>query len=127
MANFPIAHPERRDKGLATTDATVTAIDSINVPTERVYAVKSFIVASRNTTSSGGTAGDATHYKISGVFRDSAGTVEQIGDTVKIASETDLGWDVGFSVSSPNVEIQVTGEASVDIDWRCYTHVYKVK
>lgn len=125
MANFPIAHPERRDKGVATEDATVTTIDTIHVPKERVYTVKSFITASRNTTSSGGTAGDAAAYEIWGVFRDSDGTLEQVGTTVKAASEVDGAWDADFSVSGTNILIRVTGEVSVDIDWRCYSKVFK--
>lgn len=127
MANFPIAHPETRNKGLLTEDATVTTIDTINVKTERTFFVKSFITASRNTSSSGGTAGDAATYELSGAFRDTAGTLAQIGSTIKTASEIDLAWDADFSVSGSTVLIRVTGEASTDIDWRCYSTVYKDK
>jgi len=127
MANFPIAHPERRDKGLLTENATATTIDTINVKTERTFFIKSFITVSRNTSSAGGTAGDAATYELSGAFRDTAGTLEQIGSTVKTASKVDLAWDADYAVSGTNVLIRVTGEASTDIDWRCYSTIYKDK
>lgn len=126
MAIYPITRPETRSSGVSTTDATVTTICRVPVRKNEAHSFEATVTGIR-TGGSGGTAGDAVSYKLIGFFRDNSGTMEQIGSTVKTATEVDSSWDADFAASGMNVLIRVTGEASVNIKWRCDVTISRLK
>ena len=61
---------------------------------------------------------EAAGYFFTGTFRRAGGTITQVGSTLMISQNEDVGaWDATMTVSGTNILIQVTG-AAVTIDWQ---------
>jgi hypothetical protein len=101
---------------LATTDATVTTIHTIAVPSSTTLGFKAFIVA-RRTGGASGTAEDGAMYEVNGVWKNVAGTATSIGGSTTVIGESQAGWDVTQVASAGNVLLKVTGASANNVTW----------
>ena len=102
---------------VTTTDATVTTLHTVAIPTSTTVLIKGFIVA-RRTGGASGTAEDGAAYEFSAVYKNVAGTATLIGAAIiTVVGESQAGWDVTLVVSTSNVQIRVTGAAANNITW----------
>jgi len=71
-----------------------------------------------------GTVGDSAKYVVEALFERSSGDVVTSKDENFIVTfEDQAAWDVTFNISSQDIQVQVTGEASKTIEWRCQMEV----
>lgn len=63
-------------------------------------------------------------YFIRGTFRAAGGVVTQIGVTEKSSVEDDSAWDVSFSVSDAQVQINAQGNTGDNVAWECWPSTY---
>ncbi|MGE3852764.1 MAG: hypothetical protein AB7K09_13560 [Planctomycetota bacterium] len=106
----------------ATTDATVTTIWSLTTSSNTTYLIDAYVVARRTNNSS-----ESAGYIRAATFRNASGTASQVGTTGSLlTNESTSSWNVTYSVSSPTVNLQVTGAASNDITWHATVRVRAV-
>lgn len=104
-------------QNVSTTNATVTTLKTVTIPSNTTVLLKATVVA-RRTGGSAGAAGDSASYEIAGTFRENAGTVAQVGTTtVLITHESQAGWDCVFDISGLTVRVRVTGAVNNNINW----------
>jgi hypothetical protein len=99
-----------------TTDATPTTLQRIATNDSRSVYIEAIVVA-RRTGGSSGAVGDTAWYKISGGFKNIAGSIYQIGSTVTDGGEDQAGWGVAFAASGTDIIIVATGAAGNNITW----------
>jgi hypothetical protein len=101
---------------VSTTDATITTILTLPVPTDKTQLLDVNIVG----RDSGGA--DSAVYSFKAMAENSSGTV-----TVSIVSsqiyEDVSGWDATVTTSGSDVLVRVTGAAATNVDWNCATNV----
>ena len=109
-----------------TTDATVTTIRTIPIPspvgasTNSAAQITARIVGVR-TGGSAGAAGDTGAYFIVGCVKNTSGTAALVGTPSKLqASEDQIGWDVSITVSGANALLRVTGATNNNITWTAF-------
>lgn len=107
---------------VATTDATVTTLATIPIPTDTTVHIEATVVA-RRTGGAAGAANDGAGYKIYSVLKNTAGTAIVIGTATSVHGESQAGWDAVVDANSSNARIRVTGAVSNDVSW--YT-IYKL-
>lgn len=95
---------------IKTTDATVTGLIRISVPTNKTVMIEARIVA-QNTT------GSSAFYTLTGAYKNVAGTLTGIGTPDLIAGEDQAGWNVAFSSSGEFAVVTVEGAAANTITW----------
>jgi hypothetical protein len=67
---------------------------------------------------------DSAKYVIEALFnRSGASVVTSLDENFVSIYEDQAAWDVAFNISSQNIQVQVTGEASKTIEWRCQLEV----
>lgn len=110
---------------VATTDATVTTIETIAIAASNTYLIESRIVA-RRTGGTGGTADDGAVYIRRAMVTTKAGTVTISAVQDELTQEDQAGWDATFTVSTTNILIQVTGALDNNITWHSTTFVSNV-
>lgn len=110
---------------VSTTDATVTTLQTITVPATTTIGIETLIVA-RRTGGAAGTAEDGARYKISGVYKNVAGTATIIGVTTVLADEDQAAWDATLDVTGANVRLRVTGAVNNNINWASTTQTYAI-
>lgn len=108
-----------------TTDATVTGLIRVSVPTNKTVMIDAVVVA-RRTGGSSGTAGDSAWYRLTGAYKNIAGTLTGVGSPNLISGEDQAGWDVGFSSTGEFAVVTVTGAANNDITWEGTFSTYTV-
>lgn len=101
---------------VATTNATITTIATIVIPSGTTVMIEAKVVA-RRTGGSAGTAEDGAGYVIYAAYKNAAGTATEIGETAVFTAEDQAGWTCGISGSGANALIRVTGAANNNIDW----------
>lgn len=109
----------------STTDATVTTIDTINVPTGRLFHVKTTVVGKR-TGGASGTDGDCASYYMTATYKNVAGTVSIVGALDVVANEDQVGWDATQTISGTNVLVTVTGASGNNVSWSSRSEIVKV-
>ena len=98
---------------VSTTNATVTLIDTVPIPTDKVVKIIADVVAKKDDlTEQGGFVKQAQ-------FANNSGTVTKQGATGSLFHEAQAGWNVTFVISGTDVLIKVTGAAATNIDWKC--------
>lgn len=110
-----------------TADATQTTIASIQVNANETFAVEVTVVAMEASATS---AGRAVYHKSGLFYRAATGNVTQQGSTVSIqTSESDVNWDLAFTLDTTNQKILVsaTGAAATTIRWKAYLKYIKVQ
>jgi hypothetical protein len=111
---------------VATTDATVTTLQSITIPASTTVQIHARVTA-RRTGGASGTAEDGAGYTIIGTFKNVAGTATQIGATTALSThESQAAWDCVFDVTAATARIRVTGAASNNVTWHTVTRTYPV-
>lgn len=95
-----------------TTDATVTVIDTIPIPTDESVGLRIDVTAIKND----GTK--ALDLSRKATFANDGGTVSLIGtETNSHFERQDVNMDVTLVISGTNVQVKVTGVAATTIDW----------
>ena len=98
---------------LDTVDATPAIIDTIVIPTDKVYQIEVEITSVKSDyTLKGG-------FKIVATYVNNGGVVTLEGRIIYTHRQKETGLDVEFVLNSPNVEITVTGIAATTITWTC--------
>lgn len=110
---------------VATTDATVTTMHTFAIPATTTVALEIMVIA-RRTGGTAGTAEDGGRYKISGVFKNVAGTATLIGGLHRDIDEDQTSWDADLVISSGNVLLKVTGATDNNITWHMTSRVYSL-
>ena len=106
----------------ATTDATVTTVQTITITASNSYLIESRIVA-RRTGGVSGTADDGAVYIRRALVTTKAGTVTISAVQDGLTQEDQAGWDATFTVSGASILVRVTGAASNNITWHATTIV----
>ncbi len=106
-----------KDAEKTTTDATATNIVSIPLAEGQTMSIAAQITGRRTT-------GLSVGYTISAVFkRNSGGNVTIVGQQLNEAVHYDAGaaWTGALVADTSNqtVDVRVTGEISVTINWKC--------
>lgn len=111
---------------IATTDATVTTIQTIAIPASTAVGIE-VIITARRTGGSAGAAGDSAYYQRYACYRNEAGTVAIVGAAATpVTMESQAGWDVTFSISTTNVLVRVTGAANNTVTWHAHIRTWRV-
>lgn len=110
---------------VATTDATVTTIATIAIPTTTSVLIEARVVA-RRTGGSSGTAEDGAAYVIYALYKNVAGTATEINETTAFTGESQSGWDCSVSGSGGDALIRVTGAANNNVTWHVTYRTYSV-
>lgn len=106
---------------VATTDATVTTLQTIPISASNTYMVEARVVA-RRTGGSAGTADDGAAYVVRGTYKTASGTVTLIGSlSAMYTAEDQAGWDATLTISGSNVLVRVTGAANNNVTWHTTT------
>jgi hypothetical protein len=102
---------------VTTTTATPTTGGGVAVSTSGSTAfIKATVVAHR-TGGTGGSTDDGGTFEIEGYFKNSGGTVTQVGSSVMTQNSDQSTWAVSFAISSTTVNVQVTGAANNNVSW----------
>ncbi len=112
----------KRTNRVATTGNTPTLLDSFTLPTERNYWVRAMVVAYGQDTTA---RGQAIWQLIGMVWRTASGNAVLSADGVSSTTRDDgqadgAAWSATLVVSGDDVQVQVTGAASTNIEWACY-------
>ena len=101
-----------------TTDAVLTTIQTLAIPTNKSGIVEARIVA-RRTGGIAGTAGDSAAYIRTVGFKNVAGVVSIISPPVSTSftAEDQAPWNATISVSGTNLIVQVSGAVNNNITW----------
>lgn len=114
-----------RQTRVATTDATVTTIDTVTIAASNSYAIEARVV-SRRTGGTSGAADDGAFHVRSCLVTTKSSVVTITGTTSVVTQEDQAGWDVTFTVSGSTVLIQVTGAANNNVTWHCTAIIQNV-
>jgi hypothetical protein len=107
-----------------TTDATVTTLATITVPTDDRILVTAHVKATR-TGGVAGTAGDAAGYIIHAMLQNLAGTAEIIATQVAALTAEDVSaYACVIDVTGATARIRVTGVADTNITWVAVYETY---
>lgn len=115
----------RAQNRTTTTDATVTALLRVEVPTNKTVMLDACVVA-RRTGGSAGTNGDSAFYHITGAYKNIAGVLTGIGSPVLDAGEDQAAWNVAFTSSGSYAVVTVAGAVNNNITWEGAVSVYTV-
>ena len=96
-----------------TTDATLTTIDTVAIPTDEAILISAKIVAVKDDIT------DKAGVEIEAIYANNSGTVTLQGAVNYQHRQVPTGWDVTFVISGTNVLIRVVGNAATNIDWKC--------
>lgn len=111
--NSPINNRSIAGVAINTTDATQTVAATVTTYNDAIFQVTARVVAAVTSDRSKGAG-----YTLIGVFKNNGGTLTQIGSTTVVSSiESDGGLDAAFAVSSPDIQVKVTGIAATNISW----------
>lgn len=110
----------------ATTDATVTTINTIAVAASTTVMIEAHVRA-RRTGGTSGTAEDAAGYVIYGTYKNVAGTATLVGAVAAdYTAEDQAGWDATLTASGGNVLLRVTGASNNNVTWHSTVRVMQV-
>jgi hypothetical protein len=112
---------------VSTTDATPTAVWSMNIPPETTVLIDVAVVA-RRTGGSAGTAEDGAGYQRLQTFKNVAGVATGIGlATAPVTNEDQPAWTVAFSTGiNDQIDVLVTGAANNNISWYAVVRTFRV-
>jgi len=101
---------------VSTTDATVTTVASITVPTDSALLLQAQIVG-RRTGGTGGANGDASTYIRTARYKNVGGTVTINNLQSDYTSEDQGSWNGTLDVSGTAARIRVNGSANNNVNW----------
>jgi hypothetical protein len=114
-----------RQNRAATTDATVTTLETIAITASKTYLIEARVVA-RRTGGTAGTADDGAAYVRRAMVTTKAGTVTINAVDAEFTQEDVAGWDCTLDVSTTNVRVRVTGAADTNVTWHSHVLVTEV-
>ena len=98
---------------VSTTDATLTTIDTVAIPTDKAVLTRAELVAIKDDQT------EKAGFLIEAIYANNSGTVTLQGSVSYIHRQMPTGWDVTFVISGTDVLIRVAGNAATNIDWKC--------
>ena len=98
---------------LVTEDDTPTTIATIPILENKSGLIEARISGVREDQDEG------IGVVLTAAYVNKAGTVTRQGDVNYSHKTFPGGWDVTFDIDGTNVDINVTGHASKDVDWTC--------
>ena len=109
---------------VTTTDATVTEIIGIAVPSGEGFGFEIHLMGTQDST------GDTVFERVFGAIRNQAGTTALVGSTITDRTD-DAGattWTIAVAAddSADELTVDVTGEAAHTIDWKVRVHLLNV-
>ncbi len=107
-------------KTVSTTNATVTTIDTVPIPTGQMVMLTAKVVARKSTNDQQG------FFDVIAGYCNNAGTVSIQGVVNYQDRQTQATWNVTFVISGTNVLIRVKGAAGATISWKCARQTLKV-
>lgn len=99
----------RQKARVTTSDATVTTLATIAIPTNEAMALDVLVSVRKDGTT-------ANLYRIVGMAENNAGTAA-VRISEKTSDEDDTDWDVTLDASGGNVRVRVTGESTTNLEW----------
>jgi hypothetical protein len=108
-----------------TTDATITSIIRVPVPSGKTVMITAEIVA-RRTGGTAGANGDSAWYRLSGAYKNIGGVLTGIGTPSLFGGEDQAAWNVGFSSNAQDALVTVVGAANNNITWEATVSTYEV-
>lgn len=110
-----------------TTDATVTTIQTIAIPTDKVLMIETRVTARKTAGAGVGTVNDGNGYVRTATFANIAGVVTLSGAVqTSYTGEGIAAFNVTLVISGTDVLIRVTGAANDDVTWNSITRTYEV-
>lgn len=111
---------------VATTDATVTTINTFTIPTSTSTLIVCRVVA-RRTGGAAGAAEDSAMYELAVGVKNTAGTVAEIAaEVLPYTFESQAGWNLSAVASGATELIQVTGAINNNVTWHSHCNSYPV-
>jgi sulfur transfer complex TusBCD TusB component (DsrH family) len=111
---------------VATTNATVTTLQTITTSSNTCIMIDAKVVA-RRTGGTAGTAVDVAAYKRIAAFKNVSGVLTQIGTTTDAGTfESQAGWDCTIDISGTSIRIRATGAANNNVTWHSTTQISRV-
>jgi len=102
---------------VSTTDATVTQIATIATSNDTSYFITADIIARESDASD-----ESGAYVLKAHYTNDGGVLTQIGGDDVLGFESTFGWNVATAVDGTSIDINVTGAAATNINWKA---VYK--
>ena len=106
---------------VSTSDATTTTAKTFSIPNNQARVIKARVVAV-NTDDYSQVAG----YEIMWTVKNDGGTLTEVGETRIAEHEDASGLDVDGNISGTDFQVQVTGLAGTNIDWKVTTEQFAV-
>ena len=111
---------------VATTDATVTTVQAVTIPTSTNTVISCYVTA-RRTGGAAGAAEDGGGYALEVVVKNTTGTVAELAaETVRTIGESQAGWNVTSAPSGATELIQVTGAVDNNVTWHTTCRTWPV-
>ena len=111
-----------RQSSVSTSDATVSNVQSIAIPTNCTVMIKSKIVGAR-TGGTAGVLGDSAAYERTSVFKNINGSVTVHKRQSDYTFEDQSSWNGLMSVSGTDAVIQVQGAANNNVSWHVTSYI----
>lgn len=103
---------------VATTDGTITTVESFVTASNKSYLMEARVVA-RRTGGTAGVAGDSAAYIRRVMVKNVAGTVTVSAVQDDLTVEDQAGWDCTIDNSTTTVRVRITGATDNNITWNC--------
>lgn len=103
---------------VSTTDATLTTLKSLSIPTDSVVMIQAEIKGRKTGGAGSGAIGDGAAYVRTIAVKNVGGTVTVIKSQSDFTAEDINAFNCKFIVSGTSVNIQVQGSANNNVDWR---------
>lgn len=111
---------------VSTTDATVTSLFVLTVPSAVSVTIKAKVTA-RRTGGSSGSAGDSAGYERIATVADISGTATLVGSvSTPHTAESQAGWDCTIDVTGATARVRITGAANNNVNWSAKIEVEQV-
>lgn len=101
---------------VSTTDATVTTLATVAVPTDSVLLITANVEA-RRTGGSAGTTGDSASYIRTVCAKNVGGTVTAPKSQADYTFEDQKSWDADIVVTGTNILVKINGATNNNVDW----------
>lgn len=101
---------------VATTDATVTTLDTFAITASRTYVIDSRVIG-RRTGGAAGTADDGVIFHLESSYTTKAGVVTLLGSATIQSAQDNVNVLVEHTISGTNVLVRVTGDTNNNYVW----------
>ena len=104
-----------------TTDATATAIVTIDTDSDACYLIVADVVGTESVDHD-----EVAGYRVVGTFKNDNNTLTKIGSTVTAAESTGA-WDCDVDASDDDIRVVVTGAGGTEVDWECTATLVEIE